>query len=66
MIELAAPRPLNRGESIQVQIKTGPLPRGARLTLMTERARFSAPSPRLVRRESGMGAPPPCRFRGQQ
>jgi hypothetical protein len=37
MIELAAPRPLNRGESIQVQIKTGPLPRGARLTLMTER-----------------------------
>jgi hypothetical protein len=36
MIELAVPRPLGRGESVQVQITTGPLPRGARLTLLAE------------------------------
>jgi hypothetical protein len=36
MIELAAPRPPGRGESVELQIATGPLPRGARLTLSTE------------------------------
>jgi hypothetical protein len=36
MIELAAPRPTGRGESVQVQVTTGALPRGARLTLSTE------------------------------
>jgi hypothetical protein len=36
MIELAVPRPLGRGESVQVQITTGPLPRGARVELFTE------------------------------
>jgi hypothetical protein len=36
MIELALPRPLGRGESVQVQITTGPLPRGARVELFTE------------------------------
>jgi hypothetical protein len=36
MIELAAPRPAGPGESVQVQITSGPLPRGARLALFTE------------------------------
>ena len=36
VIELAAPRPAGRGESVELQITTGPLPRGARLTLSTE------------------------------
>jgi hypothetical protein len=36
MIELAVPRPLGRGESVQVQITTGPLPQGARVELFTE------------------------------
>jgi hypothetical protein len=36
LIELAVPRPLGRGESVQVQITTGPLPPGARLALFTE------------------------------
>jgi hypothetical protein len=36
MIELAAPRPIGRGESVELQITTGPLPRGARLMLSTE------------------------------
>jgi len=36
ILELAAPRPIGRGESVQVQITTGPLPRGARLTLLAE------------------------------
>jgi hypothetical protein len=35
-IELAAPRPAGRGEAFQVQITAGPLPRGARLVLLTE------------------------------
>ena len=36
MIELAVPRAAARGESLQVQITTGPLPHGARLALLTE------------------------------
>lgn len=36
MIELSAPRSPGRGESVEIQITTGPLPRGARLILMTE------------------------------
>src|SRR5215475_16080320 len=36
MIELAAPRPAGRGESVELQITTGPLARGARLTLSTQ------------------------------
>jgi hypothetical protein len=36
MIELAAPRPVGHGESVELQITTGPLPRAARLTLFTE------------------------------
>ena len=36
MIELTAPRPTSRDESVELQITTGPLPRGARLTLSTE------------------------------
>jgi hypothetical protein len=36
MIELAAPRPAGPDESLELQITTGPLPRGARLTLFTE------------------------------
>jgi hypothetical protein len=36
IIELAAPRPAGPGESVQIQITTGPLPRGARLALLTE------------------------------
>src|SRR5439155_17364240 len=36
MIELAAPRQAGRGDSVELQITTGPLPRGARLTLSTE------------------------------
>jgi len=35
-IELTAPRQANRGDSVELQITTGPLPRGARLTLSTE------------------------------
>jgi hypothetical protein len=37
IIELTAPRSPGRGDAIEVQITTGPLPRGSRLTLMTER-----------------------------
>src|SRR5689334_20903830 len=36
MIELAAPRSAEPGEAVELQITTGPLPRGARLTLSTE------------------------------
>jgi hypothetical protein len=36
ILELAAPRPIGRGESVELQITTGPLPRGARLALSTE------------------------------
>jgi hypothetical protein len=36
VIELAAPRPAGRGESVELQITTGPLPRGARLALLAE------------------------------
>ena len=36
MIELAAPRQAGLGDSVELQITTGPLPRGARLTLSTE------------------------------
>ena len=36
MIELAAPPPAGGSESVELQITTGPLPRGARLTLSTE------------------------------
>lgn len=36
MIELATPRPAGRGESVEIEVTTGPLPRGARLALSTE------------------------------
>ena len=36
IIELTAPRSPGHGEAVEVQITTGPLPRGSRLTLMTE------------------------------
>jgi hypothetical protein len=36
VIELAIPRPPDRGEALQIQITTGPLPRGARLALIAE------------------------------
>ena len=36
MIELATPRQAGRGDAVELQITTGPLPRGARLTLSTE------------------------------
>jgi hypothetical protein len=36
MIELSAPRSPGRDESVEIQVTTGPLPRGARLILMTE------------------------------
>jgi hypothetical protein len=35
MIELAAPPAVTRGESVEVQVTTGPLPPGARLALST-------------------------------
>jgi hypothetical protein len=35
MLELATPRPVGRGESLELQITTGPLPRGARVELLT-------------------------------
>lgn len=34
--ELSAPRSPERGEAIELQVTTGSLPRGARLTVMTE------------------------------
>jgi hypothetical protein len=36
ILELATPRPVGRGDSVELQITTGPLPRGARLALFTE------------------------------
>ena len=36
VIELSAPRAPGRGDSLEVQIATGPLPLGARLVVMTE------------------------------
>jgi hypothetical protein len=36
VLELAAPRPAGPDESLELQITTGPLPRGARLMLSTE------------------------------
>src|SRR5262245_33687027 len=36
MLELVAPRALGRGESVEIQITTGPLAPGARLVVMTE------------------------------
>jgi hypothetical protein len=36
MIELAAPRPIARGEAVQLEVTAGPLPRGGRLALITE------------------------------
>jgi hypothetical protein len=36
MIELSAPRPPTPSESVEIQITTGPLPRGARLVVMSE------------------------------
>jgi hypothetical protein len=35
-IELSTLRPVGRGEAVEIQVTTGPLPRGARLVLMTE------------------------------
>ena len=37
IVELAPPRPLGRGEAVQLQVTTGPLPEGARLAIVTER-----------------------------
>ena len=36
MVELSVPSALRPGDSIEVQIATGPLPRGSRLVVMTE------------------------------
>jgi hypothetical protein len=36
MIELSAPRAPRAGESVEIQITTGPLPRGARIIVMNE------------------------------
>jgi hypothetical protein len=36
VIELAAPRSAARGDAFEVEVTTGQLPRGARLTLLTE------------------------------
>ncbi len=36
MIELTLPRSLGRGEAVEIQIATGPLPRGSRLVVMNE------------------------------
>jgi hypothetical protein len=36
MIELSAPRSLGRGESVEIQIATAPLPPGSRVVVMTE------------------------------
>src|SRR5437870_5467561 len=36
VIDLSAPRAPGHGESVEIQISTGPLPRGARLLVMTE------------------------------
>ncbi len=36
VIELAVPRSVGGAESVEVQVTTGPLPRGARLALFTE------------------------------
>jgi hypothetical protein len=36
MIELSAPRALRSGESVEIEVTTAPLPRGARLVVMTE------------------------------
>jgi hypothetical protein len=35
-IELSTSRPVGRGAAVEIQVTTGPLPRGARLVLMTE------------------------------
>jgi hypothetical protein len=37
MVELSPPRALQAGDSIELQVTTGPLPRGSRLVVMTER-----------------------------
>lgn len=36
MIELAAPPSAGRGEAVELQVSTGPLPRGARLVISDE------------------------------
>jgi hypothetical protein len=36
IVELATPRPPGHGEAVQLQVTTGPLPQGARLTVVTE------------------------------
>jgi hypothetical protein len=46
VIELVAPRLAGRGESVDLQITTGPLPRGARLALLAENGEvFGAVTP---------------------
>jgi hypothetical protein len=37
MVELSPPRALHADDSIELQVATGPLPRGSRLVVMTER-----------------------------
>jgi len=37
MVELATPHRIEQGEAVRLQVTTGPLPRGARLTIATER-----------------------------
>jgi hypothetical protein len=39
MIELSAPSAFRSGESVELQITTGPLARGARLVVMTEQGK---------------------------
>jgi len=37
MVELSPPRALHAGDSVELQVATGSLPRGSRLVVMTER-----------------------------
>ena len=63
MVELATPWPLARGEAVQLQVTAGPLPRGARLTVMTEQGEILgavAPfGPALVRGSTAASVPVP-------
>jgi hypothetical protein len=59
MVELAAPPQAERGDSVELQVKTGPLPRGARLTLSTENgASLGAVTPYPQGRQSNTATVP--------
>ena len=62
MIELAARRQAGSGDSVELRITTGPLPRGARLTLSSEDgASLGAVTPHPLRRTSNTAAVPVLR-----